>query len=285
LGRALALAVTAFAASALAASPPKAAPSTKAKAPEKAPACGAGDVDPASLYGPFPKAMQAELDKQRYDAGTFLPPAPFRWEPPPVLSEIDVPGTVDTNGIKSRFHVVEVGLSMEETYRHFDRSFQRQGLWVSKAENQLELGDGQVALTGYDPNYETSYTVILTPNPNGRTGVIMGEAYWKNATFKSGAAFAPLFPAAESIVTQNLEGSRSMAFRVRVKKEDVEAFYKAQFGAQGYLKQPDGTWTRGTQAIHLFMRASSVPGLLDVALVETNVSVGPPQLSPTQTQP
>lgn len=280
--RAFALAVTlglaALAAPALGASPTKSAPPAKAK-----PKAQDGAAGPLSLYGPFPPAMQAELDKRHYDAGTYLPPAaPFRWEPPPVLSEIDVPGQVDTNGIKSRFHVIEVGLSIEETYQHFNRSFLKQGLWVSKPENQLELGEGQVALTGYDPNYETSYTVILTPNAKARTGVIMGEAFWKNATFKSGATFAPAFPAAESLVTQNLEGSRSMAFQVRVKKEDVEAFYKAQLGSQGYSKQPDGTWTRGTQVIHLFMKESSTAGLLDVALVETSVSIGPAPLSPTQ---
>jgi len=147
---------------------------------------------------------------------------------------------------------------------------------MSKPENQLTLGDDQVALTGYDPNFETSYTVFLAPVGKARTKVIMGEAFWKNARFKSGSTFVPVFPAAESLITQNLEGSRSMAFRVRVKKEDVEAFYQVQLKQQGYVQQPDTTWTRGTQVIHLFAKESRTPGILDVALVETRIEVGPP---------
>jgi hypothetical protein len=104
-------------------------------------------------------------------------PPPFQWDVPGVLSEIDVPVLMETDGIPNRFHVVISSVSADELLAHFVRAFDRAGLYIPPPERQTRL-EGQLMLTAFDPRTETSYSVILQPYPNGHTGVVLGEAYF-----------------------------------------------------------------------------------------------------------
>lgn len=212
------------------------------------------------------------------DAGlaAFLPEwKPFRWDVPKVVSEVEVPALFESNGIPNRMHVVVVALPWEETFWHFYRSFKAQGLFVAPPEEQMKLGDGQVALTGFHAADEVSYTVILTPYPNGTTSVIMGEAYWKGNTFRPANAFAPVFPGGENLFTQNLETGLSMNYRVKAKPEEVVAFYKQELSRFGFTRQADGTFTKGSEIIHVVANARSGDPYTDVALVRLSAEAPP----------
>lgn len=214
-------------------------------------------------------AIAASPKAQTLDAGALLPPnRPFQWDVPKVVEEIDVPSTFDTNGIPNRFHVVVVGLPFAETWDHFYRSFALQGLWIAPPEKQLKLGGGQVALTGFHPNDEISYTVILQPAGPSRTAVILGEAFWKGRTFAPGQAFAPVFPGAENLVTQDLESGRALGYQVKAPRDEVTKFYKDALTRSGYAPQPDGTWLKGTELLQVIVTSVSRTGKTDVALVQ-----------------
>ena len=223
-----------------------------------------------------PASKPARPDKAGFDAGAYLPPkVAFKWEVPKVVSEVPVPATFDTNGIPSRFHAVVVALPLDEAFQHFQKSFLGQGLWVAPPEEQMALGEGQLALTGFDPTSETSYTVFLAAASAKQTQVIMGEAYWKGRTFAPGAAFAPVLPGAEALLTQKLESGQSMSYRVKSTRAAVEEFYQRELKRLGFERQPDGTWTRGDEVIHLVARPSVDPSYLDVALVQLALPSGP----------
>lgn len=255
------------------AAPPKTPKATKATKPSKAEsppeslesqlkkleALGAG-----SPFEPLPGPLPAIPD-----AG-FLPPnKPFRWDLPKVLEATEVPGTFETNNIPSRFHVVVVGLPFQEAYDHFHRSFVLQGLWVAPPDQQMKLGDGQVALTGFHPNDEVSYTVILQPLSGGRTSAILGEAFWKDRTFMPDQqTFAPVYPGAQHLLTQNLESGRALGYRVKAPVKDVTQFYNDALTQGGFTRQPDGTWARGTELIHVVVTTDKLSGETEVAVVQ-----------------
>ena len=193
----------------------------------------------------------------------------FRWEFPKVLSEVEVPEEFETNGIPNRFRTVVVALNGEQAYQFFNESFVRQGLYVAPPKNQMEMGPGQVALTGYDPDRKISYTVFLTPYDDGTTHVIVGEAYFAGREFTAQNPFVPLVAGGEGLVTQNLESGRSVAYKVKSTPVEVTTFYSQIFRDRGYEKQPDGTWTRGPSTLHLVVKPSAQgPQWVDVGLLE-----------------
>jgi hypothetical protein len=193
----------------------------------------------------------------------------FRWEFPTVLSEVDVPGEFETNGIPNRFRALVVALSGDQAYRFFNESFVKQGLYVAPQRHQMEMAEGQFALTGYDAERQVTYTVFLTPYDDGTTGVIAGEAFFKGRSFSPGAPFVPVMAEAEGVVLQNLEVGRSMVFRVKSTVLEATAFYAEVFRERGYEDQGNGTWVSGRSVLHLVVSPSAVDSRkVDVGVVE-----------------
>lgn len=206
----------------------------------------------------------------KLDPKSFIPPTKrFVWDAPKVISQIDVRALFETNGIPNRFHVALLGVPWEEAYDFFLRSFTEQGLWVDPPAKQLQL-DGQVALTGFDGNAETSYTVILQPYPSGHTGVIMGEAYFKDRTFAPGTTFAPVMGGAEGLITQNLESGLAMSYRVRATPEAILQFYGGALEQAGYTRASAGMYVRGTEALQVAI-SPGADGWAGVALVRLSL--------------
>lgn len=197
------------------------------------------------------------------------PDKPFRWDVPKVLTEVEVPAVMETNGIPNRMHVVVIDLPLLEAYNHFYRHFTNSGLWVAPIQEQMQLGDGQAMLTGFHPNEETSYSVLLAPQSDTRTTVILGEAYWKDRTFAPAVAFAPVYADAESLLTQNLEVGRSLQYTVRATLAEVETFYEGVLKQEGWKKEA-GLWVRGPESMQLAISAATRAGYVDVALVQVN---------------
>jgi hypothetical protein len=179
----------------------------------------------------------------------------FQWDVPGVLSEIDVPVLMETDGIPNRFHVVISSLPAEELLAHFARAFHLAGLHLPRPERQTRL-DGQLMLTGFDPRTETSYSVILQPWPNGHTGVVLGEAYFAGRTLGPlPATFAPVFPGAEHLVTARLGEAWQLGYSVRASAEEVLTFYAQTLVPLGYTAGEDGTFDRGSESIRVMVGA------------------------------
>jgi hypothetical protein len=183
----------------------------------------------------------------------------FRWEFPPILSEVDVPGEFETNGIPSRFRALVVRMPFGETYRFFNASFVRQGLYVAPERQQLEMGDEQMSLTGYDAERQISYTVILTYHDDRTTGVIMGEAYFKGRAFTAQNPFLPVMAGAEGLVVQRLETGRTLSFKINASAAEVTTFYEQIFKDRGYKKEADGTWSGPGSALHMVVEPEAIP--------------------------
>ncbi len=256
-----------------AAGEPNAAPAPAASAqkpkpqPKKTAASAKAEKKPdAKATAPAP----LEQKSAQTEGGYHPPDKPFNWDIPKVLTEVEVPAVMETNGIPNRMHVVVVGLPLAEAYSHFLKHFTESGLWVAPPHEQMKLGDGQVMLTGFHPGLEISYSVILAPQSPTRTTVIMGEAFWKDRTFAPSHAFAPVYANAEALLTQDLEGGRSLQYMVRATLGEVETFYSGALSQQGWKKE-GGLWVRGSESMQLSITNSIArAGFVDVALVQVN---------------
>lgn len=173
----------------------------------------------------------------------------FRWElPNKLIRDIKVPETFHANGVPTRFHVVTAELSWQEVYAHFHRSFRRQRLYVAPRKDQMEL-NGQVMLTGFDPDRKISYSVILQPHDDGATTIIMGEAYLGQAAPPMAPDFAPMFPGAENVFVTHQEGASTVAYTVDARPEDIARFYRETLTSAGYSKAADGSYQKAGRAL------------------------------------
>lgn len=240
-----------------------AAPAARARKEQRTAGSSSADRD-ARRAPPAPDAGASAA------SGIYRPARPaFRWEFPTVLSEVDVPEVLETNGIQSRFKALVLALPFEQAYLHFRESFLRQGLYVAPPREQLELAPGQVSLTGLDPEADVTYTIIFTLYDDGTTGAIVGEAYFKGRELSAQNPFVPVMAGGEGLVTQRLEAGRSVAYRVRARQPEVMTFYGQVLRDRGYAQQADGTFTRGSSAVRIVVEPSEgAEGTVDVGIVE-----------------
>ncbi len=196
------------------------------------------------------------------------------WEVPKTVSEIPVPAEMQTHGVPNRIHVVLSSMGASELYEHFSRAFVKAGLHVPPAEQQLRL-EGQYMLTAFDPQTETSYSVVLQPYPSGNTLVIQGEAHFAGREIAPESdLFAPLFPGAKRVVRASFEGAETVSYSVRARPDEVLAFYTEVLVSEGFSAETDenGVFTRGNQAIQLAAEMKRHAGWTEVALMMTTAS-------------
>ncbi|MHB8875658.1 MAG: hypothetical protein ACYC8T_18385 [Myxococcaceae bacterium] len=200
--------------------------------------------------------------KPRPDAGVSAPapatgpggapmsPVPhFQWDLPKVLSDIDIPGVQETNGVPVKLHVVVVKARLEDVMMHFEESFARQGLYVKPSKLPGMQGVPQV--TGTDPETFIAYTVIFRPNGDGTVTLVLGETNTREIRPPGGEDFAPLFPGASAVVRTRAEGLRTISYTAPSTESDVQAFYVETLGKSGYLQRSPGVFRRGTDEIRL----------------------------------
>ena len=99
--------------------------------------------------------------------------ADFKWEIPDVVADVDVPGTMLATGVPVKLHAVVSKRRYEDVATEVVKSFRKQGLYIAPDSHQPQL-TREPQLTGLDPVKMISYTVILQPNKDGTTTVILG---------------------------------------------------------------------------------------------------------------
>lgn len=150
----------------------------------------------------------------------------FKWElPPGAFAPLEPAGTVESDGISTRLAALWVNGDCASVGRFYTESFARQGLYVAPGQH------AERAVTGYDPVFERSYSAVLRPAKGGRVRVLLGEADIGGRRTPAAGEVGPVMPGATDAVVTRDEGSASVAYRVAASPDEVDAFYRAVFGA------------------------------------------------------
>lgn len=193
-------------------------------------------------------------------------PSPFYWPKPEVVEEIDIPAVMKADGVPVRLHVMRSKLSVQQLLETFANAFVHAGFYVARVQKR-HLAEPHV--TGLDWRGLVSYTAILSPNADGTTTCMLGEAAVGKKTAAAVPDFAPLFPAARDVVRIDQESARVITYLAPAATADgVRAFYREQLSKAGYRESGEqGEFERGEQKISVLPKATG-DGTVSVVLVQ-----------------
>ena len=165
-------------------------------------------------------------------------PTPFFWPKPEVVEEIDVPAVIRADGVPVRMHVVRSRLGPQALLEKFANAFVAAGFYVAKVQKR-HIAEPHV--TGLDWRGLVSYTAILSPNDDGTTTCVLGEAsLGKRKPPGAVPDFAPLYPAARDVTRIDQEAGRVITYVAPAATPDaVRAFYREVLMKAGWAPSPD----------------------------------------------
>ena len=191
--------------------------------------------------------------------------ANFTWEIPKTASVVDVPGSVDANGVPVKLRAVRSKEKPEVIVKHVVERFLSWGFVVPPGQQQPQLMR-EPMVTALDTRNFISYTAIIQVNPDNTTTVILGEANL-GAAKPPASSDLPVFPGAGKALTAETEGSRTLSYTVPNKTSaEVEAFYRAELGKRGYREVQPHLFRSATEELQLHMGVTK-DGPLAVRLV------------------
>ncbi|WP_375755177.1 hypothetical protein [Corallococcus exercitus] len=165
--------------------------------------------------------------------GAWAQRANFSWDVPKTVSVVDIPGSVDANGVPVKLRAVRSKEKLEVILQHVVNRFEDWGFLVPPGHKQPQLMR-EPMITAIDTRQLISYTAILQPNPDGTTTVIVGEAYFSQFR-RPGASGLPVMPGGSKEVTAETEGTRTTTYTVTGKTvAEVDAFYREELGRRGF---------------------------------------------------
>jgi hypothetical protein len=121
--------------------------------------------------------------------------------------------------------------------------------------------------------------VVLQPNPDGTTTVILGEANVGERVTSKGATFAPVFPGAKAPLISEQEGLRTMAYSAIATPQEVLGFYRDTLAKDGYREVEPGVFARGDEHLKINARAAG-KGQSLVTVVGSRDAFQPPAGAP-----
>lgn len=195
-------------------------------------------------------------------------PAPFFWPKPEVVEEIAVPAVIRADGVPVRMHVVRSKLGPQALLEKFANAFVAAGFYVAKVQKR-HIAEPHV--TGLDWRGLVSYTAILSPNEDGTTTCVLGEAALGKRT-PAGAVpdFAPLLPGARDVMRIDQEAGRVITYVAPGAKPDVvRAFYRDVLTRAGWVASADDAqvYEKGATRISVLPQAPE-GGATPVVLVQ-----------------
>jgi hypothetical protein len=143
---------------------------------------------------------------------------------PEAIEKMDVPETMRALGVPVKLRAVRSKKKLDALLDHFRAEFTRAGLFVPEPGELRSAGNLQ-QVTGLDVKNHNSVSVLLQPNLDGTTTVVLGEAYF-HAAKDVDEAFAPVFPGGAGLIVANLEVGQSMAYSASAAAEEVMDFYR-----------------------------------------------------------
>jgi hypothetical protein len=171
-------------------------------------------------------------------------PTPFFWPKPLVVEEIDIPSVMKADGVPVRLHLIRSKLSVQELLDTFATAFAQAGFYVAKVQKRRVA---EPHVTGLDWVGLISYSAILSPNSDGTTTCMLGEAsLGAKKTAEGAPPFAPVFPGAQQVVRVDQEGARVMTYVAQTGLDEVRRFYREALPKTGYRPLPDraDAWER-----------------------------------------
>jgi hypothetical protein len=207
-------------------------------------------------------------------------PVPKVWEVPRALEVIDVPGRTEALGMPVSIHAVRSKEKVDALERHFRRQFQQAGLFLPPPQHLAPISN-EVQVTGLDPDTYIAYTVILQPNPDGTTTVLLTEAFLSERRRTEEPAFAPVMPGARAVLRTNTEGTSILQYSVKASPEEARRFHAQELTKAGYQQVEPGVYQRGDEVLRVGARplgdgevAVSVTRMRDVGGLSSAPSAG-----------
>lgn len=191
------------------------------------------------------------------------PPAgePFQWQVPGQVSKLEVPGGMNVGGVPIRLQVYSSKESVDRLIQYFATAFDESGFYIERQQKQLAA---EPHLTALNTRTLTAYTVILEKEANGLTTVVLGESRMGEFKPLPASELLPVYPGAQNVLQSDMEGAKTLAFRVTAKQEQVSAWYRERLVRAGYKEEEPLVFRRQEQEVR--MSASSREGALDVVL-------------------
>jgi hypothetical protein len=194
-------------------------------------------------------------------------PAPFVWPKPGLIDEVEIPAVIRADGVPVRLHTYRSRASPDQLLQAYANAFDQAGFYI--ALNQPRV-TAEPHITALDWRTKISYSAILSPQPDGTTSCMLGEAALaKRKTTGTPTDFAPLMPGAREVARIDQETERLISFSVSASPAAVNQFYGKALLPAGFTAGPPeeaNIYRRGLERLHVITR-SKPNGAASVVLV------------------
>ena len=119
-------------------------------------------------------------------------PAHFVWPKPEMIEELEIPAVIRTDGVPVRLHQFRTKMGIEALMQTYATAFDRAGFYVALEQKRVTV---EPHITALDWRTKISYSAIFSPNSDGTTTCLLGEAaLGKKKAPNPATDFAPLMP-------------------------------------------------------------------------------------------
>ncbi len=193
-------------------------------------------------------------------------PAHFVWPRPELIDELPISEVTRADGVPVRLHTFRSRLSADVLLQAYANAFDAAGFYIALKQPRVTL---EPHITALDWRTKISYSAILSPNPDGTTSCLLGEAALGKRKEPGGTAdFAPVMPNAREIARLDQETERLISFSVRNSPDAVVRFYRDSLPTAGFVPAEDETnlYTRGLERVRV-MTTANTNGTTSVVLL------------------
>lgn len=187
-------------------------------------------------------------------------PAQFVWPKPELVEEIDVPDVIRTDGVPVRLHIIRSKVGVQQMLQLYATAFDNAGFYIANHQKRVVA---EPHITALDIRTKISYSAIISPNADGTTSVLLGEAALGKKKPPSAASdFAPLMPAAIGAMRIDQEADRVITFTVKATVDEVNQFYREVLPTNGFAAAPSdegeaNLYGKGNERIRVVARANA----------------------------
>jgi hypothetical protein len=213
---------------------------SKVEAPATKPKVGAAPAAPIVAAAP--------------DAGT--PRAPFRWDVPGLVDQVDSPGIQVSDGVPMHLQLARSRWQLDALIQAMADRFRAAGLFISTSPEALSSPTREPILTALDTEKRVAYTVIFQQGADGLVTLILGTSDLSSYKPASPLGWAPVMAGAEQVTRTEMEAGQMAMFSVNASPAQVLEFYRTELGAAGFREDPaqPGLFQRGTEVLRVVTR-------------------------------
>jgi hypothetical protein len=194
-------------------------------------------------------------------------PAHFVWPKPGLVEEIDIPDVIQTDGVPVRLHLIRSTLPVQQLLQTYATAFDQAGFYLAREQKRIVA---EPHLTALDLRTKISYSAIISPNPDGTSSCLLGEAALGKKRPPQ-QDFAALMPAAGSVMRVDQETGRVLTFTVRASIEEANAFYRETLVPAGFAPSPiaaeANVYVKGAERIEVLAKGAG-NGATAVVLIQ-----------------